>query len=78
MELDSTGERNCLMTKKGFAREPASMYIDFVTRGGKGVSTYDKTKFFEDGSELVEPTPQSKDDEIMLIKFERCNYQNQS
>ena len=67
MELDSTGERVLLvMTKKGFGKRTSLDEYRLQTRGGKGVSTYDKTKFSKTG-ELVGATLVSKDDEIMLI-----------
>ena len=67
MELDSTGERELLvMTKKGFGKRTSLDEYRLQTRGGKGVSTYDKTKFSKAG-ELVGATLVSKDDEIMLI-----------
>lgn len=67
MELDSTGERELLvMTKKGFGKRTNLDEYRLQTRGGKGVSTYDKTKFSKTG-ELVGATLVSKDDEIMLI-----------
>ena len=67
MELDSTGERELLvMTKKGFGKRTSFDEYRLQTRGGKGVSTYDKTKFSKTG-ELVGATLVSKDDEIMLI-----------
>ena len=67
MELDSTGERELLvMTKKGFGKRTSLDEYRLQTRGGKGVSTYDKTKFAKTG-ELVGATLVSKDDEIMLI-----------
>lgn len=67
MELDSTGDRELLvMTKKGFGKRTSLDEYRLQTRGGKGVSTYDKTKFSKTG-ELVGATLVSKDDEIMLI-----------
>lgn len=67
MELDSTGEHELLvMTKKGFGKRTSLDEYRLQTRGGKGVSTYDKTKFSKTG-ELVGATLVSKDDEIMLI-----------
>ena len=67
MELDSTGERELLvMTKKGFGKRTSLDEYRLQTRGGKGVSTYDKTKVSKTG-ELVGATLVSKDDEIMLI-----------
>ena len=56
MELDSTGERELLvMTKKGFGKRTSLDEYRLQTRGGKGVSTYDKTKFSKTG-ELVGAT----------------------
>ena len=53
MELDSTGERELLvMTKKGFGKRTSLDEYRLQTRGGKGVSTYDKTKFSKTG-ELI-------------------------
>ena len=67
MELDSTGERELLvMTKKGFGKRTNLDEYRVQTRGGKGVATYDKTKFAKTG-ELVGATLVSDDDELMLI-----------
>ena len=56
MELDSTGERELLvMTKKGFGKRTNLDEYRVQTRGGKGVATYDKTKFAKTG-ELVGAT----------------------
>ena len=67
MELDSTEERELLvMTKKGFGKRTNLDEYRVQTRGGKGVATYDKTKFAKTG-ELVGATLVSDDDEIMLI-----------
>lgn len=67
MELNSTGERELLvMTKKGFGKRTNLDEYRVQTRGGKGVATYDKTKFAKTG-ELVGATLVSDDDEIMLI-----------
>lgn len=67
MELDSTGERELLvMTKKGFGKRTNLDEYRVQTRGGKGVATYNKTKFAKTG-ELVGATLVSDDDEIMLI-----------
>ena len=67
MELDSTWERELLvMTKKGFGKRTNLDEYRVQTRGGKGVATYDKTKFAKTG-ELVGATLVSDDDEIMLI-----------
>ena len=54
------------MTKKGFGKRTNLDEYRVQTRGGKGVATYDKTKFAKTG-ELVGATLVSDDDEIMLI-----------
>ena len=67
MELDSDGSRTMLvMTEQGYGkRTPLSEYR-LQSRGGKGVATYDKTKFKKTGT-LVGATLVGEEDEVMLI-----------
>ena len=67
MELDSEQTRKMLViTENGFGkRTPLSEYR-LQTRGGKGVATYDKTKFGKTGH-LVGATIVKDEDEVMVI-----------
>lgn len=67
MELDINGEREMLvMTKKGYGKRTKLDEYRLQSRGGKGVYTYDKSKFNRTG-ELVGATLVGDDDEVMLI-----------
>lgn len=67
MELDEESNREMLViTKKGFGKRTKLDEYRLQTRGGKGVATYDKTKFGKTG-ELVGATLVQEEDEIMLI-----------
>lgn len=67
MELDAEINREMLViTKKGFGKRTKLDEYRLQTRGGKGVATYDKTKFGKTG-ELVGATLVQEEDEIMLI-----------
>lgn len=67
MELDKDQTRKMLViTENGFGkRTPLEEYRQ-QARGGKGVATYDKTKFKKTGL-LVGATLVSEDDEVMVI-----------
>ncbi len=67
MELDIEQTRKMLViTENGFGKRTALDEYRQQARGGKGVATYDKTKFSKTG-ELVGATLVSDDDEIMII-----------
>lgn len=67
MELDIDGSREMLvMTEKGFGKRTKLDEYRLQTRGGKGVATYDKTKFSKTGH-LVGATLVGEEDEVMLI-----------
>lgn len=67
MELDINQERKMLVvTEKGFGKRTSLDEYRLQARGGKGVATYDKTKFSKTGY-LVGATLVSDDDELMLI-----------
>ena len=66
MELVQPNEELLVVTSKGFGkRTPVSEY-KIQTRGGKGLLTYDKSKFKKTG-ELVGATVVDDEDEILLI-----------
>ncbi|MDO4393010.1 MAG: DNA gyrase subunit A [Bacillota bacterium] len=66
MELVQPEEELLVVTSKGFGkRTPVSEY-KIQTRGGKGLLTYDKSKFKKTG-ELVGATVVDDEDEILLI-----------
>lgn len=66
MNLVQEGQELMVVTQKGYGkRTPVSEY-KIQTRGGKGMLTYDKSKFKKTG-ELIGATTVEKDDEIMLI-----------
>jgi DNA gyrase subunit A len=67
MELDSDGTREMLVvTENGFGKRTALDEYRIQTRGGKGIATYDKTKFKKTGF-LVGGMLVKDEDEIMLI-----------
>ena len=67
MELDIDQTRKMLVvTEGGFGKRTPLDEYRLQARGGKGVATYDKTKFGKTGL-LVGATLVSDDDEIMLI-----------
>ena len=67
MELDIDQSRKMLVvTEKGFGKRTSLEEYRLQARGGKGVATYDKTKFSKTGY-LVGATLVSDDDELMLI-----------
>lgn len=67
MELDIDQSRKMLViTEKGFGKRTALDEYRLQARGGKGIATYDKTKFAKTGY-LVGATLVSDDDELMII-----------
>lgn len=67
MELDIDQTRKMLViTENGFGKRTALDEYRLQARGGKGVATYDKTKFNKTGL-LVGATIVSEDDEVMVI-----------
>ena len=67
MELDSDGTREMLVvTENGFGKRTVLDEYRIQTRGGKGIATYDKTKFKKTGF-LVGGMLVKDEDEIMLI-----------
>jgi DNA gyrase subunit A len=67
MELDIDQTRKMLViTENGFGKRTALDEYRLQARGGKGVATYDKTKFSKTGL-LVGATIVSEDDEVMVI-----------
>ena len=67
MELDIDQTRKMLViTENGFGKRTPLDEYRLQARGGKGVATYDKTKFSKTGL-LVGATIVSEDDEVMVI-----------
>ena len=67
MELDSAQVRKMLViTENGFGKRTPLTEYRLQTRGGKGVATYDKTKFSKTGT-LVGATIVKDEDEVMVI-----------
>ncbi len=67
MELDKDKLRKMLViSEKGFGKRTPLDEYRLQTRGGKGVATYDKTRFSKTGT-LVGATLVGDDDEVMLI-----------
>ena len=67
MELDIDQSRKMLViTENGFGKRTPLEEYRLQARGGKGVATYDKTKFSKTGL-LVGATLVSEDDEVMVI-----------
>lgn len=67
MELDSEGKRKMLVvTEHGYGKRTSLDEYRLQTRGGKGVGTYDITKFSKTGY-IVGATLVTKEDEVMLI-----------
>ena len=66
MNLVQEGEELLVVTEKGFGkRTPVSEYKT-QTRGGKGMLTYDKSKFKKTGA-LIGATTVEDEDDVMLI-----------
>ena len=67
MELDIDQQRKMLViTENGFGKRTPLAEYRLQTRGGKGVATYDKTKFGKTGL-LVGATIVNDEDEVMVI-----------
>ena len=67
MELDIDQSRKMLViSENGFGKRTPLEEYRLQARGGKGVATYDKTKFSKTGL-LVGATLVSEDDEVMVI-----------
>ncbi len=67
MELDSEQQRKMLViTENGFGKRTPLEEYRLQARGGKGVATYDKTKFDKTGR-LVGATLVNDEDEVMVI-----------
>lgn len=67
MELDRDQSRKMLViTENGFGKRTPLDEYRLQTRGGKGVATYDKTKFSKTGM-LVGATLVNDEDEVMVI-----------
>ncbi len=66
MELAEKTEQLLVVTKKGYAKRTPVKEYKIQARGGKGLLTYDKSKFNETG-ELVGAMVVSDDDEVFLI-----------
>ncbi len=66
MNLVQEGQELLVVTQKGFGKRTAVSEYKIQTRGGKGMLTYDKSKFKKTG-ELIGATTVEDDDEIMLI-----------
>ena len=67
MELDSEQKRKMLViTENGFGKRTPLDEYRLQSRGGKGVATYDKTKFDKTGL-LVGATLVNDEDEVMVI-----------
>lgn len=69
MEMDSDNTRKMLViTEKGYGKRTPLDEYRLQARGGKGVATYDKTKFSKAGH-LVGATLVNDEDEIMIINL---------
>jgi len=66
MELVQAGEELLVVTKNGYGKRTCSEEYKVQTRGGKGLLTYDKSKFAKTG-ELVGAMVVEEDDEVLLI-----------
>ena len=67
MELDIDQQRKMMViTENGFGKRTPLEEYRLQARGGKGVATYDKSKFGKTGM-LVGATLVSEDDEVMVI-----------
>lgn len=69
MELVQPHEELLVVTSKGFGKRTPVKEYKIQARGGKGLLTYDKTKFKKTGK-LIGATVVDNDDEIMLINSE--------
>lgn len=66
MNLVQPEEELLVVTEKGYGKRTSVSEYKIQTRGGKGMLTYDKSKFKKTG-ELIGATVVEDDDEIMLI-----------
>lgn len=66
MELVQKGEELLVVTKNGYGKRTCSSEYKVQNRGGKGLLTYDKSKFDKTG-ELVGAMVVEEDDEVLLI-----------
>lgn len=66
MNLVQPGEELLVVTEKGFGKRTSVEEYKVQARGGKGMLTYDKSKFKKTG-ELIGATVVEDDDEVMLI-----------
>lgn len=66
MEIVHEGQELLVVTENGYGKRTPVEEYKMQTRGGKGLLTYDKTKFKKTGL-LVGAMTVNKDDEIMLI-----------
>lgn len=66
MELVQKGEELLVVTKNGYGKRTCSEEYKIQSRGGKGLLTYDKSKFEKTG-ELVGAMVVEEDDEVLLI-----------
>lgn len=66
MELAEKNEELLVVTKNGYGKRTAVKEYKVQARGGKGLLTYDKTKFAKTG-ELIGAMVVNEDDEVFLI-----------
>ena len=66
MNLVQEGQELLVVTEKGFGKRTPVEEYKTQTRGGKGMLTYDKSKFKKTGA-LIGATTVEDDDDIMLI-----------
>ena len=66
MELARKGEELLVVTEKGYGKRTPVKYYKVQARGGKGLLTYDKSKFDKTGY-LVGAMTVQDDDEVFLI-----------
>ena len=69
MELVQPGEELLVVTTKGYGKRTAAEEYKIQARGGKGLLTYDKTKFKKTGK-LVGAIVVDDEDEVLLINSE--------
>ena len=66
MELVQPEQELLVVTQKGFGKRTKVEEYKLQTRGGKGLLTYDKSKFKKTG-ELIGAMVVSDDDEVLMI-----------
>ena len=69
MQLVQPGEQLMVVTSKGFGKRTSVDEYKIQARGGKGLLTYDKSKFKKTGK-LIGAEVVSDDDEVILINSE--------